>query len=225
MPRLLMIGQENQGLADLCTGLTTHGFACSIVSADEEIMECLARQSPHLVLVEIDKQLPAARIWELIHRMKRESSLPIIALITSELLNNDDGHLEMTDDFVIKPYSLRELELRIKRLLQKSGGADGSEVIRCDDLVIDVAKCEVSVGSRLVMLTFMEYELLKFLASNKGRVHTREALLNKVWGYDYFGGDRTVDVHIRRLRSKLEDSTHTFIETMRNIGYKFKESN
>lgn len=225
MPRLLLIGQENEALADLSAGLTTHGFACSIASDDEGVTECLARQSPHLVLVEIDEDSPDARIWELIHRMKRESSLPIMALITSEMLNNDDSHLDMTDDFIIKPYHLRELELRIKRLLQKSGGTEGGEVIRCDDLVIDVAKCEVSVGNRLVMLTFMEYELLKFLASNKGRVFTREILLNKVWGYDYYGGDRTVDVHIRRLRSKLEDSTHTFIETMRNIGYKFRENN
>ena len=72
------------------------------------------------------------------------------------------------------------------------------------------------------MLTFREYELLKFLAGNRGRVFTREALLNKVWGYDYYGGDRTVDVHIRRLRSKTEDSNHAFIETVRNIGYRFK---
>jgi DNA-binding response OmpR family regulator len=75
-----------------------------------------------------------------------------------------------------------------------------------------------------VTLTFKEFELLRFLASNMGRVFTREALLNEVWGYEYYGGDRTVDVHIRRLRSKLEDPAHTFIETVRNIGYKFKES-
>lgn len=225
MPRLLMIGQENQALADLSAGLTPHGFACSIASSDEGVTECIARQSPHLVLVEIDEHLPNSRIWELIRNMKRESSLPIIALITSEMLDSDDSHLEMTDDFVIKPYHLRELEVRIKRLLKKSGRAEGGEVIRCDDLIINVAKCEVSVGNRLVMLTFMEYELLRFLASNKGRVFTREVLLNKVWGYDYYGGDRTVDVHIRRLRSKLEDASHTFIETVRNIGYRFRENN
>jgi DNA-binding response OmpR family regulator len=79
------------------------------------------------------------------------------------------------------------------------------------------------VGGNPVMLTFREYELLKFLASNRGRVFTREALLNRVWGYDYYGGDRTVDVHIRRLRSKIEDASHTFIETVRNIGYKFNK--
>jgi two-component system alkaline phosphatase synthesis response regulator PhoP len=94
-------------------------------------------------------------------------------------------------------------------------------LIKCGDLVIDIAKYEVSIGGKLLALTFKEYELLKFLAKNRGRVFTRETLLNEVWGYDYYGGDRTVDVHIRRLRSKIEDSTHTFIETVRNIGYKF----
>jgi two-component system alkaline phosphatase synthesis response regulator PhoP len=73
-----------------------------------------------------------------------------------------------------------------------------------------------------VELTFKEYELIKLLASHPGRVYTREAILNKVWSMDYYGGDRTVDVHVRRLRSKIEDATHTFIDTVRNIGYRFK---
>ena len=96
-------------------------------------------------------------------------------------------------------------------------------MIRAGDLVIDLANCEVRVEGKIVELTFKEYELLKFLAKDRGRVFTREALLNKVWGYDYFGGDRTVDVHVRRLRSKIELSGQTFIETVRNIGYRFKK--
>jgi len=98
------------------------------------------------------------------------------------------------------------------------------KIIKCGDLVIDLAKCQVSVGIRLVTLTFREYQLLKFLAGNQGKVFTRDALLDKVWGWDYYGGDRTVDVHIRRLRSKIEDRNHSFIETVRNIGYRFKEN-
>jgi DNA-binding response OmpR family regulator len=90
--------------------------------------------------------------------------------------------------------------------------------------LIDLARCEVTLEGRIVELTFKEYELLKLLAANSGRVYSREVLLDQVWGYDYYGGDRTVDVHVRRLRSKIEDSTHTFIETVRNIGYRFKKS-
>jgi two-component system, OmpR family, alkaline phosphatase synthesis response regulator PhoP len=78
------------------------------------------------------------------------------------------------------------------------------------------------VAGRVIDLTFTEYELLKLLMSQKGSVFSREILLNKIWGYDYFGGDRTVDVHITRLRSKIEDANHTYIETVRNIGYRFK---
>ena len=102
--------------------------------------------------------------------------------------------------------------------------SNSDELIRRDDLVIDLARIEVSVAGRPIVLAFREYELLKFLASNPGRVFTRDVLLDRVWGYDYFGGDRTVDVHIRRLRSKIEDSGHVFIETVRNIGYRFKKN-
>ena len=77
------------------------------------------------------------------------------------------------------------------------------------------------MDNRIIDLTFKEYELLKLMATNRGRVFTRDNLLDKIWGYDYFGGDRTVDVHIRRLRSKIEDANHSYIETVRNIGYKF----
>jgi DNA-binding response OmpR family regulator len=142
-----------------------------------------------------------------------------MALVAGDKLDSVDGHLNV-DDFIISPCDERELLLRIKRLLRYST-TDRTELIECDGLVIDLAKCEVTVDDRTVELTFREYELLKFLASNRGRVFTRDKLLDKVWGYDYYGGDRTVDVHIRRLRSKIEDSKHTFIETVRNIGYRF----
>ena len=97
-------------------------------------------------------------------------------------------------------------------------------MIKVEDLVIDTARYEVWVGSRQVTLTYKEYELLKLLASEPTRVFTRDALLDQVWGYNYFGGTRTVDVHVRRLRSKLEDSTHTFVETVRNVGYRIRSS-
>lgn len=108
--------------------------------------------------------------------------------------------------------------------MSRASGARADSVLKIGDLTIDSVRCEVEVGGRLLALTFKEYELLRLLATNKGKVFTREALLNQVWGYDYYGGDRTVDVHIRRLRSKIEDPVHTFIETVRNIGYKFKDT-
>ncbi|MBI2853145.1 MAG: response regulator transcription factor [Chloroflexi bacterium] len=121
------------------------------------------------------------------------------------------------------PGRTEELDLRVQRLLGKRARTGESDQVKSGDLVIDVAKCEVTVDNRPIMLTFKEYQLLKFLASSPGRVFTRETLLNKVWGYEYYGGDRTVDVHIKRLRSKIEDANHSFIETVRNIGYRFRD--
>ena len=217
---LSIIAEKNQTITELYSALAENGFVCSIIPYENEVMEQIAEYTPDLVLVEMNGR---STTHELPHRIRRERNLPIIALVDRESLNGVDGHSDI-DDFLVKPYEVRELVLRIRRLLHKTNNSDNGELIRCGDLVIDVAKCEVSVDGRLLMLTFREYELLRFLASNKGRVFTREALLNKVWGYDYFGGDRTVDVHIRRLRSKIEDSNHTFIETVRNIGYRFKSN-
>jgi DNA-binding response OmpR family regulator len=123
------------------------------------------------------------------------------------------------DDFLVSPYDTSELVIRINRLLA-SRQPEFTEPIEGKGLVIDPDTCEVTIEGNRVELTFKEYELLKLLASNKGRVFTREALLNKIWGFDYYGGDRTVDVHIRRLRSKIE-LTQPYIETVRNIGYRF----
>jgi DNA-binding response OmpR family regulator len=217
---LFIVAEEDKKIHELYFRLVKKGYACSFVSNTEEAIDQIIKKSPDLILVESTSQF---RIGELSHRIKKERNLPIIALVQAEILNNIDGHLDLIDDFVIQPYDLIELELRVTRLLHKNSNARSGEVIKCGDLVIDLAKYEVSVAGRPVTLTFKEYELVKFLASNRGRVFTREALLNKVWGYDYYGGDRTVDVHIKRLRGKIEDTNHTFIETVRNIGYRFKE--
>jgi two-component system, OmpR family, alkaline phosphatase synthesis response regulator PhoP len=125
------------------------------------------------------------------------------------------------NDFVVKPVNPLELRARIRRITNPTGLSKEKDVMKSGDLIIDIAQCEVSVAGRPVELTFKEYELLKFLVNNKARVFTREQLLNELWGFDYYGGDRTVDVHIRRLRGKIEDADHTFIDTVRSIGYKF----
>ncbi len=221
MLQLLIITQESTTQAGLYTSLAKNGFVCSVVSNDNGVMERVSRQPPDLVLVEIDGRSPNSTMWELIQDVRQQRHLPTIALVSKEMLESIDGHHDL-DDFLISPYDIKELVLRINRLLHRTRDMDSNELIKCDGLMIDLGKCEVTVDGRTVELTFKEYELLKFLAGNRGRVYTRENLLNRVWGYDYYGGDRTVDVHVRRLRSKIEDSRHTFIETVRNIGYRFR---
>jgi two-component system alkaline phosphatase synthesis response regulator PhoP len=157
---------------------------------------------------------------ELTVNLKKQKKMPVIALVVAEDLLRLDDYDEI-DDFIIYPCDNTELLLRIKRLLRQTGEADDEEKIQRNGLTIDLVTCEVTVDGRKADLTYKEYELLKLMASSPGRVFTREALLDKIWGYDYYGGDRTVDVHMRRLRSKIEDANHTYIETVRNIGYRF----
>jgi DNA-binding response OmpR family regulator len=157
---------------------------------------------------------------EFIRRMKTEKNMPSLALVPADMLDKIENLADF-DDFLASPFDSRELVLRIRRLLAGSGKAETLPPIQCEGLVLDTTTCDVTVDGRKVELTFKEYELLKLLASHRGRVFTRQELLDKIWGYDYYGGDRTVDVHVRRLRSKIEFSDCVYIETVRNIGYRF----
>jgi len=216
---LLIVTEQDKSAVELSSGLAEHGFICAVITGGDAVIEQVSEQAPDLVLVAVDSY---TKVRELAQQVKQARPSPVVALVHRETLDNIDGHLDAVDDFIIAPCDVRELVLRLRRLLRQTDMSDDNDLIKCGDLVIDTGRYEVSVAGQRIMLTFREYELLKFLASNRGRVFTREALLNKVWGYDYYGGDRTVDVHIRRLRSKIEDSTHSFIETVRNIGYRFR---
>ena len=218
MYRVSIVGQDPVGLETLARSLTQSGYSVSVTQDKEASGKALEQQSPDLVVVESDSY---HRIAELLDEIKKARDIPVVAVVRGDLLSRVNGHLDSVDDFITKPIRSDELQLRIERLLRRAG-VESEELMVCGDLKIDLAKCEVFVGDRAVVLTFREYELLKYLVTNQGRVCTREALLDKVWGFDYYGGDRTVDVHIRRLRSKIEDATHTFIDTVRNIGYRLK---
>lgn len=217
--RALIVTGRNRAVEELRLQLTGKGVFCFTADNERDIIEQIAEQVADIVLLEMNGR--SVRNREVTERIKREKPLPVIGLLGRDVLNGFDIDPNI-DDFAVEPYNADEIIFRVKRLL-KSGEAETIELIKAGDLLIDTAKCEVSVADREVILTFKEYELLKFMVNNKGRVFTREALLDKVWGYDYFGGDRTVDVHIRRLRSKIEDAKHSFIETVRSIGYRFRE--
>jgi len=128
----------------------------------------------------------------------------------------------VADDFLLTGATAEELCARVRRALYRRHGVDTRDILVCGDLLMDLANYTVHIAGRPVELTYKEYELLRFLATNRGRVFTRETLLSKVWGYDFYGGARTVDVHIRRLRAKIEDRHTPFIETVRNVGYRFR---
>jgi len=220
--KVLIVTETDKDTSELYSELARKGFVYSMAHAQNGVIEQVTDEAPDLVVLEIDRRPNSSSIWELAQKIKQAKPLPVIALVNKETIGNLNANLKLVDDFILQPGDASELLLRVKRLIEDTGSTDSSELIACGDLVIDLASCEVTLNERLIELTFKEYELLRFLAIHPGRVYTRDSLLSKVWGYDYFGGDRTVDVHIRRLRSKIEDASHTFIETVRNIGYRFK---
>jgi two-component system alkaline phosphatase synthesis response regulator PhoP len=217
----IMVADRTQA-EQLKAELTGRGFDCIIARDSDDGMEQIAGRSTGVVLLEMEGGSVESMGRGLARRMKQNTNIPVIAMVSREQIGSLDN-THCIDDFVVKPWDAGEIAIRIKRVLRQNGGLEGEEVVKCGDLVIDSAKCEVRLNAKPVALTFREYQLLKFLASHRGKVFTREVLLNKVWGWDYYGGDRTVDVHIRRLRSKIEDMDHSFIETIRNIGYRFIE--
>ncbi len=150
---------------------------------------------------------------------------PLLLLVRGTQLGDLDGRHDTFDDFCVTPFHPSEVEARIRHLLAAEPGIEtGPEIIEYEDLVLNVETYQASIERRPLDLTYMEYELLKFLSSNPGRVFTRETLLSRVWGYEYYGGARTVDVHVRRLRAKLGEEHAGLIQTVRSVGYKFGES-
>jgi DNA-binding response OmpR family regulator len=213
--QVLLVAKPGGEASKLTAALSRNNFTCGMVGNADDALQQVNIRLPDLFLLEVGSIPESERLCRY---LREEKKLPILAITSMETALNLDGTI---DDFVLSPVNTDEVVTRIKRLLNKKLKAASPEQIAIGNLVIDTIKYEVYISGRPVSLTFREYELLKFLATNPGRVFTRDALLNGVWGEDFFGGDRTVDVHIRRLRGKIEDQTHTFIETVRNIGYRF----
>ena len=219
MFNILILAEENDKTRDLKTRLSREGYPCTLMPPGDEPEKLVAQHAPRLVVMDIGAEGDIPTL-----DTSNDGAGPMIVALAfrprmPELATRDD-----ITDFVLKPFDVDELMARIRRLAARAKATPPSDIITAGDLAIDTARCEVSLAGAPVELTFREYELLKFLASNRGRVFSREVLLNKVWGYEYFGGVRTVDVHVRRLRSKIEESGQVYVETVRNIGYRFKRN-
>jgi len=148
----------------------------------------------------------------------------VLLMINGGQLTSLDFREDLFDDFCLTPFHPVELEARLKHLFRRSRQIARAEIIEYNALAMNLETYQAAIDGRPLDLTFMEYELLKFLASHPGKVFTRETLLSRVWGYDYYGGARTVDVHIRRLRSKLGEEHANLIQTVRSVGYSFGNS-
>ena len=221
MYHALIITERESGLGGLLRDLNAEDVDYKVTSAREAQELRSLDTIPDVVLLDADslKNGQTSGLATLCHRM----SYPVVTLLTPQQLNGQFDLSKLNaDDFIVHPFRKAELLARLKQAIFRVRGPMGQRVIKVGDLLIDQDRYEVSVANRKVRLTYKEYQLLVVLASHPGRVYTRENLLSLVWGYDYFGGMRTVDVHIRRLRANIEDSTHSFIETVWNVGYRFK---
>ena len=213
--------QEGDGSprVDLVAYLDDRDIEAFLVSQEADLSQLTSNLLPQIAIVDMTS-MSYGDFRACIQACSR-LKLPVIGLVPPERVRELNTNLEI-NDFVVCPPDLDELETRAKYVIYRTSSTDDEDVIRVGELAINPTNYEVSLSGRRINLRFKEYELLRLLATNPGRVYSREALLSQIWGYDYFGGTRTVDVHIRRLRSKIEDAENSFIETIWNVGYRFK---
>src|SRR5262245_5935575 len=222
MSTLLLLTSALQPSAEVLPGLALLGHQVKILPAEATAL--IDAPDADLILVDGRQELAHAR--DLCRLLRTTGTdCPVVLVVTEgglAVVTHDWG----MDDVVLHTCGPAELEARIKlaigRLAAQREAADPeAHVIRSGEVVVDEATYTARIGKRPLDLTFKEFELLKFLAQHPGRVFSRQQLLQEVWGYDYFGGTRTVDVHVRRLRAKLGPDNETLIGTVRNVGYRF----
>jgi DNA-binding response OmpR family regulator len=223
MSELVMVIEDEKEIRDLLRyNLERSGYRVAAFADGEEGLKQLFASRPDAVV--LDLMLPGRNGLEILREVRAESAtadLPVIVLTArgaemDKLLGFDHG----ADDYLTKPFSPRELIARVRALLRRSRPAGGERVLETGPLRVDPSAREAAIGGRRLTLTPREFDLLVFLTRHPGRVVSRDELLRKVWGYDYLGETRTVDVHVRRLRQKLGEH-HALIETVTGSGYKF----
>lgn len=214
--RTVLLVTRHQDVSRLGPELESAGFSAPAITP-ERLASNELESGADVVVLDLRDIPPAA--FTLLSSTYAENGTILMVIAAPEQLDRVSVDVPV-DDFVMLSASPEELARRIQRCLWRKHGVDSENFVRCGALTLDLSNYRVTVDNESLVMTFKEYELLRFLAMNAGRVFTREQLLNRVWGYDYFGGARTVDVHIRRIRAKIEIHGHAFIETVRNVGYR-----
>jgi DNA-binding response OmpR family regulator len=202
-------------LRDLGCDVLAFGFDLGL---DEDELQ---REPVQCILVDARERLETAyACLKTLRDLPPLSSTPALIAVTVQRLSSLDHRA--ADDFILVPVVPAEMYARLRQLDWRFASFKSDEVIKVGDLTIDLAGYEAHLRDRKLELTHQEFELLKYLAQHRGKVWTREQLLSKVWGYRYFGGTRTVDIHVRRLRAKMGAPADQMIETVRNVGYKMR---
>ena len=220
MHTVLLVSNNPEHLAAAQAALRGDGHTVRAEPTVERGLVVARELQPDLLCLDLSVGLTAGGLAALLRDPQVETGLLVLAIAEREQFYLVGPGVPIAD-VITPPIDPAELQLRVARLLS-APGAPNNQLLRRGELVIDQERYTVRLADEVVDLTFKEYELLRFLAQNPGKAFTREMLLNQVWGYDYYGGARTVDVHVRRIRAKIE-RREPYIETVRNVGYRFVE--
>lgn len=224
----ILIVDDDRNICELLRlYLEKEGYETTLAYDGQQALEVFADAKPNLVL--LDVMMPRMDGWETCRRIRALGNVPVIMLTAKGETFDKVLGLELgADDYIVKPFDTKEVVARIKAVLRRytsnSGAAEeDNKVIRFDQLSVDLTRYELKVGGKVVDAPPKELELLYFLASHPNRVFNRDQLLDEVWGFEYYGDSRTIDVHVKRLREKLEGvSDQWSLKTVWSVGYKFE---
>lgn len=225
MTKILVVEDEASFSDALSYVLGKEGFEVTVADTGDGAITAFDKGGADLVL--LDLMLPGLSGTEVCKQLRSRSDVPIIMLTAKDTEVDKVVGLELgADDYVTKPYSKAELIARIRAVLRRQGDVTNTAegVITAGPVRIDVERHQVNINDQVVSLPLKEFELLEFLVRNSGRVLTRSQLIDRVWGSDYFGDTKTLDVHVKRLRAKIEKdpANPIYIQTIRGLGYKFE---
>jgi two-component system alkaline phosphatase synthesis response regulator PhoP len=221
MQHILIVSQDEEYSGTLVDLLKDDGYTVYLSESVEAAVEQFYSNKLDLMVADIDSwKEEGIGVYKALQHELGTRDFSSIIIASMDLMAAVEFSLTF-DDFIIKGGDPREVPLRIKQFLWRQSRLDTENIIKVENLVLDLNSYEVAINGKRVYLTYKEYELLKFLVLNRGRVFTREVLLDRVWGYDNYAGTRTVDIHIQRLRTKLALKSDSYIQTVRNVGYSF----
>jgi len=222
MDNRLLLVDDDKNISELIkVYLEKEGFDCVQVYNGKDAID---RMDQTFGLVILDIMLPIVNGWDVLKEIRKKYDTPVIMLTAKGETFDKVLGLELgADDYIVKPFDPKELIARVKAVLRRYKSADSSKVLNFQDMVIDMDKFQVLLKGNVVEMPPKELELLYFLASNPNKVYTREQLLNEIWGYDFVGDSRTVDVHVKRLREKIDtENVNWSLKTVWGVGYKFE---
>lgn len=221
MSKLLLVDDDKNISELIKMYLEKEGYSCLQAYNGKEAIE---KMDQSIELVVLDIMLPLVNGWDVLKEIRKKYDTPVIMLTAKGETFDKVLGLELgADDYMVKPFEPKELVARVKAVLRRYKTTDQGNIVAFDGIIIDMDKFQASIKERVVEMPPKELELLHYLASNPNKVYTREQLLNEVWGYDFIGDSRTVDVHVKRLREKIEtENVNWSLKTVWGVGYKFE---